>query len=56
MFKLEFTTCNAAFDGDNKEYEVADILKDVAEKIMAGYDKGKIIDVNGNNVGTWSLD
>lgn len=59
MVKIEFTTGNAAFRTEDErldEYEVARILKDIAEKIESGATYGAIIDYNGNKVGSWSID
>ena len=56
MFKLEINTGNAAFDGDNKEYEICRILESISRKIEDGQTYGKLIDINGNNVGKWTLD
>jgi len=57
MFKLEFSTDNAAFD-DDVQGEVARILRAVAD----GLEDGPILnterpvrDVNGNTVGSWEL-
>ena len=63
MFKLQFSTDNAAF-ADSPEalaYEVARILRELADKIEAEPQywaeggSGIVRDVNGNNVGAWSL-
>jgi hypothetical protein len=58
--KIEFNCDNAAF-GDYPEYEVHDILKDLAEDLQAGggdawqeaHEKGglKLRDHNGNTIG-----
>ena len=58
MVKIEFTTGNAAFRTEDErldEYEVARILKDIAEKIESGATSGSVIDYNGNKIGTWSI-
>ena len=62
MFKVEIKTGGAAFtDEDGKfdtyygGHEVQRILTEVALKIQNGYEEGSCIDINGNNVGTWSL-
>ena len=54
--KIEFTTGNDAFHGDNLEYETARILNDVAHKILSGYLKDNIRDVNGNRIGEFEVD
>lgn len=57
MFKLEFTTDNAAFEGDDGANEVARILKKIANAVSGdGSEGGTIHDFNGNKVGQWSLD
>lgn len=50
MFKLKFKTDNAAFDEDGAA-EVANILKEVADKIEQGYTAFTVNDSNGNKVG-----
>jgi len=54
MFKLEMKTSNAAFE-DNEEFEVAEILKNVVPMLEDGMRSGTLRDVNGNEVGEWSL-
>lgn len=58
MFKIEFRTDNAAFSedcGGSLEYETIRILKEVIDKIAYGRAVGSIMDINGNNIGEWSL-
>lgn len=60
MFKLEFSTGNAAFDGEDRAAECARILVDLARRIgslgsASDGDGGPIFDSNGNRVGAWSL-
>lgn len=52
--KIQFNTDNAAFEmyGDQ---EVRRILEEIASKVECGYRNGLIIDINGNNIGSWSL-
>jgi len=54
MFKLEFSTDNAAFE-DDPAGEVADILVDIRSKVMSGRKAGRIMDSNGNKVGSWEM-
>lgn len=57
MFTLRMETDNAAF-GENitdNQYEVARILRELADRLEEGEDSGWIRDVNGNKVGTFSL-
>ena len=56
MFKLKFRMGNSAFDDGNKEYEVARILKEIAEKVENGRTEGSIMDYNGNNIGEWIIE
>lgn len=56
MFKMKFTTENAAFAGGNGQAEMARILRELADKIAAGYGRdgyGIVRDINGNQVGTY---
>ena len=57
MFKLEFSTDNAAFD-DAPATEIARILRDIAGKVERGdyLDGASIHDFNGNRVGEWWTD
>lgn len=54
-FKIKFKTDNDAFKDGGAEFEVARILRTIAEHVLAGEDAGKVFDVNGNSIGTWSL-
>lgn len=55
MFRIEIDTGNAAFE-DVPGYEVARILRDLAERLTdASTGEGAVMDVNGNEVGTWEL-
>ena len=61
MLKLEIKTGGAAFSEDEVltiegRYEVAKLLRDIAMKIENFHESGKIMDVNGNRCGEWSLD
>lgn len=59
MFKLEFSTSNAGMqteDGDADSYAVADILNQVSSMVSGGFTSGPVYDVNGNSIGSWSLD
>lgn len=52
-FKLTMDLGNAAFE-DNRAYEIARILRDIAAHIEDGMDDephGNCYDINGNNVG-----
>lgn len=51
--KVQFSTDNAAFDGDDKRAECARILRDIARKVEHGTRNGTVRDVNGNEIGAW---
>ena len=51
--KIEFDTNNAAFQ-DYGADEIARILARISEKVQYGFVEGKIIDINGNQIGEWS--
>ena len=53
MFILQFSTDNAAFE--HSATETARILRKIAKRIEAGDTDGKIMDSNGNSVGTYDL-
>lgn len=60
MLNIEIKTGNAAFSEDDVltiegRYEVARLLRDVAMKIENFHESGKIMDINGNRCGEWSL-
>lgn len=56
-FKLEFKTDGAAFDGDDKFYEIDLILRTVAELLSKIREDCtiKVYDSNGNHVGAASF-
>lgn len=56
MFKLNFETDNAAFDGAHIA-ESARILREIADKMESGAQVGggPIRDINGNRVGHWEM-
>lgn len=57
-FTVKFDTDNAAFEGASRDYEIARILRAIADKVE---DKGcsgffeTIRDVNGNDVGRYAM-
>lgn len=59
MFKLQFSTDNAAFDG-GAEIEIARILRAIAQSAVGGFspngDSAVIRDANGNAIGSWSYE
>lgn len=62
MFKLEFSTDNAAFEAtdsstrEGKAIEVSRILGVVRRRVAALHTGGMVKDYNGNTIGKWSLD
>ncbi len=54
-FRLEFDTENAAFD-DHIRRAVPHVLKNVAQVVAFGGNRGKIRDFNGAHIGRWVLD
>lgn len=52
-FKLEIELGNAAMQ---TRRQVAGALRRLAEEIDRNKDKGSILDLNGNTVGTWSFE
>lgn len=61
MLKIEIKTGGAAYSEDDVltvegRYELRRNLMDISRKLMNGYDNGVIMDINGNKVGTWSID
>jgi len=55
MFSLKFKTDNAAFQDGNKPYEIARILRELADKIEDGQTEGNIRDINGNTTGSFKV-
>lgn len=57
MLKIQFTTCNAAFDNADKGItESTRLLKKIITDLESGYCEGNILDANGNSVGNWSYE
>lgn len=53
-FQCEIRTDNAAFEDD--AYEVARMLRAIADKLDAGTRGGPLHDANGNRVGRFDLE
>lgn len=56
-FKLWIHTDNAAFDDESKQYEIARILRDIADKVESNgvnWNYKTIFDYNGNDVGRYA--
>ena len=45
----------AAFQDGNDGFEMARILRQIADRIEDGYRYGVMHDINGNRVGTWNM-
>lgn len=55
MFNLSLRTANAAFEENSTHYEVARILREIADDIEnSGKLHGSVMDYNGNKVGTYA--
>jgi len=55
MFKLQFSTDNAAFEDDAKDLETVTILREIADKIERGTMAGRVRDSNGNTIGEFKF-
>jgi hypothetical protein len=55
MFKVSFKISNDAFKNGYGREETARVLRKIAEQVETGYNGKKVIDVNGNTVGAWSV-
>ena len=53
--KIQFNTSNAAFEEYGMEYQIELIFKRILHRIRNGETEGKIQDINGNNIGSWSI-
>lgn len=53
VYRIEIETGNDAFEGENKAFEIARILKELANNIEAINQprNGALYDINGNTVG-----
>jgi hypothetical protein len=55
-FRVEIRTAGAAFSGDDGPYEVARILRDIADQVevtgtLRRFDPVSVLDINGNVTG-----
>jgi hypothetical protein len=55
MLKIEIDTDNAAFEYANGGPELSRLCRRIAERIERGETYGKILDINGNSVGSFEL-
>jgi hypothetical protein len=51
QIKITINTGNSAFEG-GEGYELARILRGLADKLENGSEPSKLMDINGNSVGT----
>ena len=56
MLTITIETDNAAFEENEPAHECARILRDIEAKLRHGVTGGRCMDLNGNSVGTWSLE
>lgn len=61
MLKIEIKTGGAAYSDEDVlttegRYELQRNLMDISHKLTNGYNEGVIMDINGNKVGTWSVE
>lgn len=54
MFTVKINTDNAAYTED-PEYEIASNLQEIVSDLNHGLRRGRVMDHNGNSVGTWEL-
>ena len=52
--KLKLDTENSCFE-DCKNEMIVNVLKDVIKNIENGYNEKAIFDINGNNIGKYSI-
>ena len=55
MFRITMKTENAAFE-DDRNMELARILRQIAERLENGEDAGRVLDINGNKVGSFEME
>lgn len=53
--KIEFRTGNAAFEEYGFTNQLEAIFERIMQRIKKGDTEGKIQDINGNNIGEWSI-
>jgi hypothetical protein len=53
-FRVQVNTDNAAFEEPG--FELARILREVADRLESGSVAGNVRDINGNSVGSFELD
>lgn len=53
--QIRFKTDNSAFEDENKPFEIARILREIAFKVENDITEASISDINGNVIGTWEI-
>ena len=53
--KIQFGTSNAAFEEYGFMNQLETIFERIMQRIKNGETEGKIQDINGNNIGEWSI-
>jgi hypothetical protein len=55
VLTLKISTTNAAFDGDDGQWEIIRLLEVAILKIKQGNQDGMLLDINGNKVGAYRI-
>jgi len=55
MFTVKFSIDNATFQEGYGGEETIRILEKIAEQVLNGSNGSKIMDINGNTIGSWSV-
>ena len=53
MMQIDFETIGSAFE-ERSEVEITRILRDIARHIEFGHVQGRILDINGNTIGSYA--
>lgn len=56
MVNIKFSTSGSSFDDYGPDYQLEKIFEQIREKINSGKTEGKIIDINGNSIGNFTID
>jgi len=54
-FTVNINVDNDAYNGQARQYQLIENLKDIISKLEMGNDWGTVKDINGNKVGNWDL-
>ena len=55
-FTVQFDTDNAAFADEGGTEEVVRILNGITSLALDGFRDGRVLDINGNVIGSWKLE